>query len=686
MANVDYGLFQALTGPMQASNAIQQDRDAQRLKKLQLEEQEYQLQAKEIDRQNALQKQIDLFAAAANKAVFSNGTFKRQKDVDDYTAWHEEHSGWKDIQQILKQYGTVANAYKDGRLAQALAVYKQRMQTASDDPTKGNPVYKRAMDNLKNISQYKKYALDDGYAKFLTAKSHENYKAWEKGEIENFIYTGVRGDYLDEASKPRNKSDDIDIDEVIATNISAIATDMEKDLGLHRSSFSQQDIRDWLSRELQYEPGDVAAGIPARFGGEVIYGAKDIETSFSKEIITSLDATEKLGIKTGEDYFNLIDQGVSFNELFDDNQAQNWDRLGGYNRGAKVHSTKGFLHPSKGMELVASSRLFTNPNTETAITNSWAGTEDDGKTFRYNTKNRKVRNIQTNTLWDNRGHKITDKDIASTWITGKDLWQESETMNLRLSGYHIVLQATNKHGESFLLTDVSSEDDKRKMREQYKDVVFTPVMVAELIDDDLGPDDPYYRKVEMDVATQSAINKSIDSEDLNKVLNENATYEQRIAQEAYGKIDQAKREKRLVKMMDLPDEASLKEVAIAYDKSLSVGLSTAGVPSAKIQQAIPLIMADLFVNSRQEREYPFVVEKDLQGNPTKVAYNPSEYMAYKTQHLKTALINGSPGFEAMLEAIKTGDYDAYRETSMDKKSRTTGKKVARELSKYYNNQ
>ena len=139
-------------------------------------------------------------------------------------------------------------------------------------------------------------------------------------------------------------------------------------------------------------------------------------------------------------------------------------------------------------------------------------------------------------------------------------------------------------------------------------------------------------------------------------------------------------------MMDIPDEASLKEVAVAYDKSLSVGLSSAGVPSAKIQQAIPLVMADLFVNSRQERNYPVTIEQDSQGNPTKVAYNPSEYMAYKTQHLKTALINGSPGFEAMLEAIKTGNYDAYRETAMDKTSYNLGKRVSRELSKYYNNQ
>ena len=73
---VDHGLFQALTGPMQASNAIQQDRDVQRVQKLELEEREYQLKAKELDRQKALQGQLDLVAQSANKAVFNNGTFK----------------------------------------------------------------------------------------------------------------------------------------------------------------------------------------------------------------------------------------------------------------------------------------------------------------------------------------------------------------------------------------------------------------------------------------------------------------------------------------------------------------------------------------------------------------------------------------------------------------------------------
>ena len=226
----------------------------------------------------------------------------------------------------------------------------------------------------------------------------------------------------------------------------------------------------------------------------------------------------------------------------------------------------------------------------------------------------------------------------------------------------------------------------KKMREQYKDVVFTPVMVAELIDDDIGPDDPYYKVMEMDASMQTAIDSNVDSEGLNKTLNRVATYEKKEAQRQYEIKNQDKRKKRLVKMMNLPDEASLKEVAVAYDKSLSVGLSSAGVPSAKIQQAIPLIMADLFVNSRQQKNYPIIIEKDSQGNATKTAYNPTEYMAYATQRLKTALVTNSPGFEEMLEAIKTGNYNSYRETSMDKKTLNTGTRVAKELSKYYNNQ
>ena len=49
------------------------------------------------------------------------------------------------------------------------------------------------------------------------------------------------------------------------------------------------------------------------------------------------------------------------------------------------------------------------------------------------------------------------------------------------------------------------------------------------------------------------------------------------------------------------------------------------------------------------------------------------------------LIKGMPGFESMLEAIKTGNYDAYRKSTMDSKSYNASKKISKGISQYYNN-
>jgi hypothetical protein len=288
-------------------------------------------------------------------------------------------------------------------------------------------------------------------------------------------------------------------------------------------------------------------------------------------------------------------------------------------------------------------------------------------------------------LYDRRGHKITDQDINSFLPEFLTVAQESERDNLRLTGYHIALEAKNKDGDSFLLTNVKSEDDMAKMREQYKDVVFTPVMVAELIDDDLGPDDAYYKKVEMGLPSiQAAINRNIDPEELNTTLNQMADYEQDVEQKSYQAKQKLARQAVLIKQMNLPDEATLGQVVSAYDQSLTIGLGTAGVPASKIQAAMPMIIADLYVNSQKQKEFPVVVESDPQGNPIKVANDAYELMAYRTQQLKIGLIRKNTGFEAMLQAIREGNYDAYRKSTMDKPTYNASKQLSKGISQYYN--
>ena len=126
-------------------------------------------------------------------------------DSDDYSAWHKQYSGWSDIEAILKQYDNVPNARLHGGLDEALAKYKQRVQTPDADPEKGNPILHRVNQNFASIEQYQKYALDkDGYAKFLTSNSHQRFRDWENGLTDNFQYTGARGDYLANAGAEAN--------------------------------------------------------------------------------------------------------------------------------------------------------------------------------------------------------------------------------------------------------------------------------------------------------------------------------------------------------------------------------------------------------------------------------------------------------------------------------------------------
>jgi len=682
MSTVDYGFFNALTGPLQSANNIQQNRDAERVRQLQLQQQEFQLQQAESLRQEELQKQLNLASQDAHNEIFVNNAFKREKDAVDYQKWYQNYSGFGDIQQILKQYSTMAQAMQDPRLKEAIDVYKQRVSTPSEDPTKGNPILFRAKQNFQALEQYKNYALDDkGYAKFLTSNSHQRFQDWKDGKTDRFIYTGVRGDYLNEIAKARNKSEKIDIDDVLYENEHSIATDMARDLNMPQGTrFSHQDMRSWLARELNYDFSN------QRFGDQVIFGQQEIDTDYATEVQTAIDATSKMGLRTGQDIFNLMDQGVSFKQIFDNEMSLNWDRLGGYDKNSGVHSTMR-SKVSKSMEIMAGGRVLGNDrNLETALTNSWAGTYDDGKTPRYNSQNRQVYGVEMEGLYDRRGHKITDQDIASTWFGGKDLWQESERDDLRLTGYHIALEAKNKDGDSFLLTNVKSEDDMAKMREQYKDVVFTPVMVAELIDDDLGPDDAYYKKVEMGLPSiQAAINRNIDPKELNTTLNQMADYEQDVEQKSYQAKQQLARQAVLIKQMNLPDEATLGQVVSAYDQSLTIGLGTAGVPASKIQAAIPMIIADLRVSSQKQKEFPVVVESDPQGNPIKVANDAYELMAYRTQQLKIGLIRKNTGFEAMLQAIREGNYDAYRKSTMDKSTYNASKQLSKGISQYYNN-
>tara|TARA_R110001632_G_scaffold5934_2_gene24089 strand:+ start:16272 stop:18293 length:2022 start_codon:yes stop_codon:yes gene_type:complete len=669
---VDYGFFKALTGPMKQAGAIQANRDARAMQEMQLAQQQKNQQLQELDRKKNQQDQLNAATQSALNDLYTKNNFSRNKDVDDFTNWHETGSGWSDIQEVLRKHGNIDNARIYGNLDYMLNEYKANL--------KDNPISRRSRKNKASLELYHELALDDKNSQFLTGGAIERYQSFVNNETDSFIFNGGRSDYLDQATKVLTTADQIDLDEVIGSNYQAIIKDMINDQNPENAQdfmngLSHEDIRNWVGKELRY---DKSSGY---FNDKGIYGEMPIDTEFSTELVRSLDAVGKTAIATGSDYFRAKDQGTSFKELFDGTAGIDWDRLGGYNSSAEMKNYKGMKATfAKGRQMVGSGRIFANnPNLESIITKVWAGNYgDEEQSTRYNIDNKQVNNVAMQGLYDSRGHKITDSDVGSTWITGAGSWQESETDDLRLTGYHIALEGKNSSGDSFLLTDVSNKEDMAKMREQYKDTVFDYVMVAELIDDDMvSHDDAYYKKVDLgDASIQAAINKAIPSEDLNNVKNQNVKYEQQLANKTHSNKRKLANSALLRKQLSLPDDASVEKVVNAYDQSLSIGLGMANVPSKKIQQAIPLLMSDLYVASQEKREYPIKLGENM------VARNSSEYMAYSTQILKKGLIDKSSSVMDMLEAIKKGNYDAWSQTAMPESLYNNSRRISKSIVKY----
>tara|TARA_R100000900_G_scaffold11175_2_gene10135 strand:- start:1038 stop:3065 length:2028 start_codon:yes stop_codon:yes gene_type:complete len=671
---VDYGFFEALTGPMQAAGAIQNNRDAQKMQELQLLQQQRNMELQQLDKQKQQQQQLNVATNAAMQDLFTKNNFSRQKDVDDFRSWHTTSSGWEEIKNVISQSGSVDNARLNYNLDYLLQEYYGNL--------KDNPISRRTNKNKAALELYHSYDLDKAKnSKLLTSGARKRYADFVGGKSDNFIFNGARNDYLSEVTKGRSMGDNINIDDVIADNYSSIIIDMVNDQNpadpqAYMQSLDDQDIRDWTTKELNYmESGDVSY-----FGDKAIYGEKEIDIEFSTELVRALDATNKTQIFTGNDWFQFKDSGISFNEVFDESVGIDWDRLGGYDKTSQMESYKGLKAPfSKSKQVVGSGKIFAyNRGLEDQITQAWSGTyNDENKTPKYNSKNRQVYDVGMLGLYDARGHKIQDQDIASMNITGKDLWQESETDDLRLTGYHVALEGKNADGDAFLLTDVTNKKDLAKMREQYANTQFDYVIVAELIDDDFpGPDDAYYKKVDLGDATiQAAINQNVPSDNLNNVKRQMINYEQGVSLNKMAEKRKVSNSLKLQKQMNLPDAPALEQVINAYDQSLTVGLGTAGVNSSKIQQALPMLISDLFVLSRQERAYPHSF-----GDGT-VANNSSEYMAYSARKLKSGLIN-DPNFSEMLNSIQEGNYDAYSKQTMSDMMRKQSRRISKGISKY----
>jgi hypothetical protein len=673
---LDYGFFKALTGPMQAAGDIQANRDAQQLKELQLMQQQRQLELQQLDKQKAMQTQLNTSTQNAMSDLYTKNNFARDKDITEFQQWHETNSGWAEIQNILRQHGSIDNARLYGGLDYKLQEYYANI--------KDNPISKRVNKNKASLELFRSFYDDvDGNDKLLTTGAKQRFIDFKEGRVDNFIFHGARQDYLDETIKARNVADAIDLDDVLysGSNYMDIRSDMINDMNADPNTvFSDDDMKAWLAKELNVD----MSGNTTYFGGEAMFGEKAIDTNASTLLQQNIDETKKIGISKGSDYFNNtnLKDGNTFHKLFnhsDYDMASTWNRFGGYDPDQQTKSyvgTKAWF--AKGKQVVSGGRVLIDKGIEDQVTQIMFGNHGDSDTPKYVSKDRKIYGVNMMNKYDGDGHQIKQDDIYfdNEFMT---MTQESETMDLRLNGYFVGLRGTGADGKSILLTDVTNEKDRAKLAEQYKDVIFEPVIIAEMEDFDLITNDVYYDVLDLgDQNVLMAMNEVINPEKLNEVLTQTATYEEQVARDKMIGKRKTVATAKLQRQLNMPEIKDVNDLISGYDQSLTVSLGLSQVPAVKIQQVVPLIMSDLYVTSQKERTYPYdLTPGETDPNKKMVAQTPGQYMAYSAKILREGLISGNPSFAKMLEAIKTGNYNEYSRSIYDKKTFKTSRDISK---------
>ena len=668
---IDYGFFDALTGPMKAAGQIQQNRDAVALQKMQQEQQIKNQRLQELNRQQAQQNMLKSSETNALNDLYTKNKFARQKDTDDFKDWWGTDSGWGDIQEILRQHGSVDNARLNGNLDYYLEEYKAKLQD--------NPISRRTNKNKASLELFHSFYDDkDGNDKFITEGSKTRYQDFLEGNTDNFIFHAARQDYLNESIKARNVADAINLDDIIDDNEMAIRTDMINDANDDiNSTYTRGEMTAWLSKELKVTP----SGGTDYFNGQPVFGEKEIDTNFGSELKRMTKETSKTGIITGAQFFNNLnlEKGETFHKLFNQSGlAKTWNRFGGYD---STHETKSYVGSkaifAKGRQVASGGRVFVDKNVEDQISEVLFGNHQESDVSKYVSRKRKVYGVDMTGVYDSRGHQITSDQTTARWEINQWPSEESEEMDLKLNGYFVALRGTGVDGKSILLTDVTNKEDRAKLAAEYKDVVFQPVIVAEMEDTDLTVNDAYYKELDLgDANVLMSLNEKMNPEKLNEVLGQSATYEENMAREKMIAKRQIVSNTKLQKQLNLPNPESVDQLVAGYDQSFTVGLGLAQVPAVKIQQVVPMIMSDLYVDSQKQRSYPY------KFNDNMIAETPGQYMAYSAKILQEGLISGNANFQKMLTAIKTGNYDEYSQEIYDKKSYKTSRDIAKGITQY----
>ena len=706
---MDFSYWSALTPPMASAGEIQQRRNAEMLQAMQLVQQQQNLQLKQANDAKQIQTEINVAQQATRDALYKNSQLRRQKDIDDHRNWHDEFSGWNDIQNVLKEAGSIQNARTNYNLDYLISEYKHKVNTPSSDPSQGNPILDRLKINEAAITAYNtQFNSAESIGKIMNG-DHERYQQWVRGEADIFRFAGARGDYLKNMEEQYGIDDNITLDQVFTQNQIAIYSDFARDKELTADEAMRVDpyeVKSWLAKELKW----ASQGGQDLFGGKAVYGTQNINTTFTTELNEGIMGVDATGMVTTDDWFDLRENNVSYVDLFNESGA--WvafDRLGGYDPNKTARDTrswldldpdteksgiKDWLNVGKGYHIISSGAIFANDKRmENDVISAIIGdnTEVEGGAF-WDESRRTVHNMSTVGMYNENGHQITDRDVTNrgkSWV-GHTLmpsedenvwwWEEPAQVDMDYVSSHIAYKIVDKDGNSMLLADVGSDSDFNKMKEVYKGQKIHPVMVAQFVDRDAATKDDF-KYMEINTSNPrvaEALNKVVDSESLSKIRTQEIGLEKESKLQARVEAQKEATRQKLAIQMAAGNTENLQVIANTYDQTMTIGLKVAGVKTNKIEESMPLIMSNLYVDSQRERTYPHTF------NDGTVVNSPGEYMAITARMIRKSLSDGNDG--GLKEAINDGSsaYAMWLKRRYNKKEYNDIMKGTKDWSKYFN--
>ena len=686
---LDFGYWSALTAPMQTAGQISERRDAEMLQAMQLMQQQKQFQLKQANDAKQMQSEIKIAEEATNTAIFQNNKYARQKDIDDSKNWHKEFSGWSDIQDVLTKYGSVSNARIHGNLDYLISEYKNKIGTISTYPTKGNPILERVNKNKTAITNYNTNFTSEEDKALIMSGDHERYQAWVNGETEYFDFRGTRGDYIGNIQAKYGVEENVNLDMIITHNQASIMSDFARDKNLTFEEVQKVDpyeIKSWLAKELQWS----SEGGQQLFGGDALYCNLKIDTDFTTEINEAILGVEEIGMNTSDAWFDVRENGGSFEDIF--SSSQSWlafDRLGGYDHSTQVRDDRpiidldgnesGFINVGKGYKIVASGAIFANDkNMENAVIDALLNGESENPV--YDSDSRKAHSMSTKGMYLPNGHQIDDGDLTNRSEANTWWWEEAAEQDMDYLSTHMAFKVVDKNGKSMLLTDVKSDSDFEKYKEQYKGQKLQPVMVAQFVERDVVTAGDYYYK-EIDTNNPriaEALNQVVDKDSMNRTRTQEINLEKKSKLRARTNKNIEASKQKLAVQMAAGDSKNFEVIANAYDENMTIGLKMAGVKTGKIQASMPLIMSNLYVNSQQPRTYPFTFKDGT------TVQSPGQYMAVSARMIRKALTDGNDA--GLKEAIEKGPtaYAAWLKGRYSQKDYNNIVKGTRDWTKHFN--